>query len=623
MRSGIRDAAIIVVIASVVLFTNLGVARLWDRDEPRNAGCAAEMLERGDYVVPYFNAELRDHKPILLYWFIMAGYSMFGINEFGARFWSAVLAIGTTLLTYGIGRRIFHREAGLWAAIVLSTCLMFDVAGRAATPDSPLIFFSTLAIFCYVMFSFPKRDGTTKSPLDEEYPQIAEPWFSKAWFPKAWFAAAVMYGVMGIAMLAKGPVGLILPTAVIGMFLLIMWLPRNELTATKVASSKGETGRSWFSWFVGLLRPFHPIHFLQTCWKMRPITALAISLAIAAPWYILVGLRTEGAFLDGFFLTHNLERATSTMEGHRGNALFYPLAMLFGFFPWSIFTGAIFIGAVSRIRSNDRWQPGYIFACCWVAVYVGVFSLAATKLPSYVTPCYPALALLAGGFLYHWTREESRAPRIWPRLSFICLGLVGLGFAIGLPLAANKFLPGDEWLGIVGAIPIVGAACCWWLYETKRTRLAAMTMSVTAALFATVLFGVATVRLDQHQKNDELLAAIENSSEAPRVGAFGCLEPTWIFYGGRPIHELQTPEQAALAKAKNAYFRKPISPAEFFSKPGDGFVITTKSAFEKHREAFPVDLEVIAESPYFLKNGDLIVVRPRTRVARKGSRNNK
>jgi 4-amino-4-deoxy-L-arabinose transferase-like glycosyltransferase len=607
MRSGMRDAAIIVVVASIVLFTNLGVARLWDRDEPRNAGCAAEMLDRGDYVVPYFNAELRDHKPILLYWFIMVGYSMFGVNEWGARFWSAALAVGSTLLTYGIGRRIFHREAGLWAAIVLATCLMFDVAGRAATPDSLLIFFSTLAIFCFVMFAFPKQEG------EKETPQLADA--NQVWFPKTWFAAAVMYGVMGIAMLAKGPVGLVLPTAVIGTFLLIMWLPERSIEAA--------SPRTWLTWLVGLLRPIHPVHFLQTCWKMRPLTALAVSLAIAAPWYIWVGLRTDGAFLDGFFWTHNLERATSAMEGHRGNVLFYPLAMLFGFFPWSIFTGAIFIGAVSRIRSNDRWQPGYIFACCWVAVYVGVFSLAATKLPSYVTPCYPALALLAGGFLFHWTREESRAPRIWPRLSFICLALVGVGFAVGLPMAAQKFLPGDEWLGLVGAIPIVGAVCCWWLYETKRVRFAAIAMSLTAIALTTTLFGVATVRLDQHQKNDELLTAIDRDSDSPRVGAFGCLEPTWIFYGGRPIHELQTPQQAAVAKAKNPYFRKPISPEEFFAKPGDGFVITTKQAFEEYRDAFPADVEVIAESPYFLKKGNLIVVRPTTRLANEETANPK
>ena len=129
---------LIVSVAVVVLFTNLDGARLWDRDEPRNAGCALEMMQRGDWVVPIFNDQLRDAKPVLLYWLIMTAYSIFGVNEFAARFWSAALAVATVLATYHIGRRLFHAKVGLWSAIILSTSLMFDVAGRAATPDSVL-----------------------------------------------------------------------------------------------------------------------------------------------------------------------------------------------------------------------------------------------------------------------------------------------------------------------------------------------------------------------------------------------------------------------------------------------------------------------------------------------------
>ena len=76
---------VLVAVAALVFFTNLGGNRLMDRDEPRNAGCAAEMLARHDWVVPTFNAELRTHKPVLTYWFIMSGYAIFGVNEFGAQ----------------------------------------------------------------------------------------------------------------------------------------------------------------------------------------------------------------------------------------------------------------------------------------------------------------------------------------------------------------------------------------------------------------------------------------------------------------------------------------------------------------------------------------------------------
>ena len=93
-----RHLCWLILLASVVFLTQLGEAKLWDRDEPRNARCAWEMLDRQDWVVPTFNDELRTHKPILLYWLTMSSYIVFGVNEFGARFASAFLAIGTVLL---------------------------------------------------------------------------------------------------------------------------------------------------------------------------------------------------------------------------------------------------------------------------------------------------------------------------------------------------------------------------------------------------------------------------------------------------------------------------------------------------------------------------------------------
>ena len=91
MRETVIHLLIIVFVSSIVFFLNLGQSRLWDRDEPRNAGCAIEMMDRGDLVVPTFNDELRHQKPVLLYWLMMTAYSMFGVSEFSARFWSALL----------------------------------------------------------------------------------------------------------------------------------------------------------------------------------------------------------------------------------------------------------------------------------------------------------------------------------------------------------------------------------------------------------------------------------------------------------------------------------------------------------------------------------------------------
>ena len=281
MISTTRHILCIVIVGAVVLFSNLGGPRLWDRDEPRNAGCTREMLARGDWITPVFDGELRTHKPILLYWLMMTAYTLFGVNEFAARFWSATSAIGTALLTYGIGRRMFSSTVGLWAAVILVTTLMFDVAARAATPDALLMFWTTAAIAVYVW--------GTHIPLPQCHDDTVAGVPGRL-FP-IWPVAALMYGCMGMAALAKGPVGVVLPTAVIGMYLLIQRLPPRLVAAPR------HDALSVLVRVQSLLRPFAPQHFLRTCWSMRPLTALTVVLVVALPWYGAVAWRTEGQWV--------------------------------------------------------------------------------------------------------------------------------------------------------------------------------------------------------------------------------------------------------------------------------------------------------------------------------------
>lgn len=582
--------AMILAIASLVMFTNLGGSRLWDRDEPRNAGCALEMMQRGDWVVPVFNAELRAHKPVLLYWFIIAAYNMFGVNEFAARFGSAVLAVGTALATYGIGRRLFDARVGLWAAVILASSLMFVMAGRIATPDSALIFFSTAALLVYVLGAFP-ADGT--------------------YFPRRWSTAAAMYGLMGLAVLAKGPVGAVLPTAVIGMFLLIVRLPGMTPPAGQPA---------WRRWLLNCVRPFGPRHVLRTCWSMRPLTAVAVVLAVAAPWYVWVGWRTDGEFLRVFFWDHNLSRATQPMEGHAGGPWFYPVAILVGFFPWSVFAAGVLADVTALIRKKASWATGCLFAACWIGVYVGLFSLVRTKLPSYVTPCYPALALLTACFVQHWVRDVAAGWSGWPAGAITTLGLVGLVILVAIPFAAWKFLPGETWLGAIGLIPLAGAAIAFFFQRRQRIPQAAWTVAATAVAFTTALFGWAAERVDRHQQNQVLLAAIDRAGGNPRVGALGRLEPSWIFYGGRPIDELTLDSPGTEQPSAGPWRPKPRLPAaEFFSQGQDRFIITTDRRWNQLRAALPPDATILAECPLFLRRERLLLVgvaSPELRTAR-------
>ncbi|MEZ6073858.1 MAG: glycosyltransferase family 39 protein [Pirellulales bacterium] len=151
MSETLRYQLVVLAVAGTVFLVNLGGARLFDEDEPKNAACGQEMFAAGEWIVPSFNGELRTDKPILLYWCMLASFHVLGVNEWSARLPSALFAVGTTLLVYQLGRRLFFAPGGFWAALVLATSVMFDVAGRAATPDSTFVFFTTLTLLMFVV----------------------------------------------------------------------------------------------------------------------------------------------------------------------------------------------------------------------------------------------------------------------------------------------------------------------------------------------------------------------------------------------------------------------------------------------------------------------------------------
>ena len=131
-------AAFIAMAAACTLLVNLGGPALWDDDEPKNAACSLAMLDSGDWVVPTFNGRLRVEKPPLTNWVQMAGFSLCGRNEAGARIGSAVLTIGTCLLTWRIGCGLVGSAGGFLGGLVMATCIWTAIGGRAATPDAPL-----------------------------------------------------------------------------------------------------------------------------------------------------------------------------------------------------------------------------------------------------------------------------------------------------------------------------------------------------------------------------------------------------------------------------------------------------------------------------------------------------
>src|SRR6185437_2878163 len=174
----------------------LHVAGTWtiplvDRDEPRFAEASREMRERGDYVIPFFNDKYRFDKPPFIYWTQIASYSVFGENDFAARFPSAVAAALTALLLYGWGRRAGSERTGWWAAIIFTLCLQVFVHGKAAVADMWLVFFVTAAHWA-------------------GYELLADSLGQDAASAKTWrftFWRITFYLALGFGFLAKGPLG--------------------------------------------------------------------------------------------------------------------------------------------------------------------------------------------------------------------------------------------------------------------------------------------------------------------------------------------------------------------------------------------------------------------------------
>jgi hypothetical protein len=203
-------------------------------------------------------------------------------------------------------------------------------------------------------------------------------------------------------------------------------------------------------------------------------------------------------------------------------------------------------------------------------------------------------------------------------LAFSLLGAVGLVLMVALPIASAWFLPGEAWLGLLGLPLLAGAIACLVLLARGRRFAAAMAVSAAAISFTALLFGWALPRVDRHQQNQVLLATINRLGHQPRVGAFGVLEPTWIFYGGRPIDELKVGDAKEDAAQGRSWAPKPWPDARRFFGDGDErFIITTDRHWPALREQLPAGAGVIAECPRFLRSGKLLLIGRQTAVVRR------
>jgi 4-amino-4-deoxy-L-arabinose transferase-like glycosyltransferase len=508
--SRLATSVLVALVGAGLNLPNLGKAGLWDMDEGLNAEAARQMVTTGDWVVPTFNGELRSAKPVLLYWLQATAYRAFGVNEFAARLPSALAGIVALLLINDLGRRMFGATTGFLAALVGASTLLVCALSHSATTDA-------LLLACTVLTFHTTWRG------------LAAP--GGRWLVPAGAAA-------GLAVLAKGPVGVALPGAVILLFLL----------------TERQLSRLWSPWLVGGVLAF---------------------LVVAVPWYALVGWRTGGEFLRVFLLGENVGRFLEPMERHGGPVIYHPLALLAGFAPWSVFLLPAAWFAVRGVRAPGPERAAYRFLVCWAAGYLVFFSLAATKLPNYLLPAYPPLAILTADLLDRWRRGAIRLPGwVWAYSlgSLACVGVViGGGLAVAGGLAGPGVMRGHPLSGLapwawLGLIPVAGAvAGAWCLRRQARTGLV-VGVSAASLLLAGTLAAVAGPAVDREKAPRALVASAAKSATGPdlRVGGYRYFQPSLVYYARHRVTRLATEADAL----------------DFLDGPGAAYLFLTAADWE-------------------------------------------
>ncbi|MEA5514490.1 glycosyltransferase family 39 protein [Nodularia sp. UHCC 0506] len=359
-KSPVFAVTILIVISWLAYGWNLGSVGLIDETEPLFAEASRQMLVTGDWITPVFNGETRFDKPALIYWCQAIAYSILGVNEWSVRLPSAIASVGIIGLTFytvqwyfaqkdeleQVSRPIRRNFTAFIAAAMLALNPEMIVWGRTGVSDMMLTGCMASALLCFFL----------------GYAQTAEtqPKSAASLFPNKWYLAC--YVLISGAILSKGPVGIVLPVLIMAAFMI----------------------------YVGKIR--------EVLSEMRPFMGMLIIFGLSSPWYLLVTWRNGWDYINSFFGYHNIERFTEVVNGHSAPWYFYFLVVLLGFAPYSVYLPV----AMAKMKfwqrshwlSQERSQQLGLFVCIWFISIFGFFSIAVTKLPSYLLPLMPAVAIL-------------------------------------------------------------------------------------------------------------------------------------------------------------------------------------------------------------------------------------
>ncbi len=479
--TGWRTAASLSVLVFLLYLSLTPQTTLWDRDEPRFAGAAVEMLESGQYLYPTFNHEPRLVKPILIYWLMALSTSILGLSETALRFWSPVGIALSCLFTYSIGRHLYSRSVGMTAMVVLATTPLVAVEAVAATTDAVLLAATTASMAFLVRL--PGSLGSRRVIL-----------------------VSGLTLALATALLTKGPVGLIVPILAV---------------AGGAALHRDGSTRPWRSWAVA----------------RDLMVATILAIGVFALWAIPANTATGGQFLEVGIGREVLQRMVTPFEGHGGSFIlmlpFYLVVIVVGFCPWTL----VLPGAVRLFVGRCRNEMGSALILAWIVGPLVMMSCVATKLPHYVLPLWPALSLAVAVTLVDGFELNRRHLGVW-----LFLGAAGAGaFAL---LWLIVVFPAGRVPATIMLMTLLASVGAVWRVRSNSMAVVVILSSAMAVHFIVAGAWLAPlVEVFKPVPRVAAVVSSETADTVP-VASFGFAEPSLVFYLQRsPIEMLSSEDR--------------------------------------------------------------------------------
>ena len=499
LLKGWRPYVILILLGCLFYIPGLTNLPPTDRDEARFAQASRQMLETSNYVDIRFQDKPRYKKPIGIYWLqaACAGLTV-GIRPaiWAYRLPSFSGALLSVLLTFYFGASFFNRKTGLMAAVLLESCLLLNVEAHIATTDAMLLAAVVAAQGLLGRAYLRRRAGV----------------------PSGMGNALFFWAACGAGILLKGPV----PLAVAGL-----------TAGTLVFTDKDP----------GFIRQLHPVK------------GALLMLAIVLPWFAAISLATGGAFVRKAFISDLLPKLIGGHESHGAPPGTYTILFPLLFWPASLF-------AVTALWSGwkSRALPQIKFLFAWILPSWVMFELVPTKLPHYILPLFPAVALLTAAVLTDTVAggDPVRAGK-WARYLFrgskgIFTGIavvIGVGLA-ALPPVFNHAFNGFSLLPLAGAAGII-------MLIVRPGRLKKSTVAISGCLIGSLLLIVPAFSLILPSLNgvwisrDVARIVARLPHRVPReLVSVGYHEPSLVFLLGTKTRLVDTPEDAVKALQQGA-----------------------------------------------------------------------